>query len=198
MRVATVTEEKVSLEASHLEDIRLASSKMTGSERRAFQAEMALKYCRGSARCAEDIFGWSREAVRLGLHEKRTGIVSLGHHAFYGAKMWEKKHPEVAQALWALADSHAQQDPILRTTLSFTPPDGRGSHQAVASAGICGRGPALPKRHASGAQGQTTKKVPETDAIFANIRDHDRDCQGEAVMRLSMDCHATRLSGREP
>ena len=120
MGVATVTEEKVSLEASHLEDIRLASSKMTGSERRAFQAEMALKYCRGSARCAEDIFGWSREAVRLGLHEKRTGIVSLGHHAFYGAKMWEKKHPEVAQALWALAESHAQQDPILRTTLSFT------------------------------------------------------------------------------
>ena len=75
MRVATVTEEKVSLEASHLEDIRLASSKMTGSERRAFQAEMALKYCRGSARCAEDVFGWSRQAVRLGLHEKRSGIV---------------------------------------------------------------------------------------------------------------------------
>ena len=62
MRVATVTEEKVSLEASHLEDIRLASSKMTGSERRAFQAEMALKYCRGSARCAEDVFGWSRQS----------------------------------------------------------------------------------------------------------------------------------------
>jgi hypothetical protein len=33
MRVATVTEEKVSLEASHLEDIRLASSKMTGANR---------------------------------------------------------------------------------------------------------------------------------------------------------------------
>jgi len=121
MRVATVTEEKVSLEASHLEDIRLASSKMKGSERRAFQAEMALKYCSGSARCAEDIFGWSREAVRLGLHEKRTGIVCLGLHAFCcGAKLWEKKHPEVAQALWALAESHAQQDPTFRTTLLFT------------------------------------------------------------------------------
>jgi hypothetical protein len=120
MRVATVTEEKVGLEASHLEDIRLASSKMTGSERRAFQAEMAVKYCSGSARCAEDIFGWSREAVRLGLHEKRTGIVCLGHHAFCGAKLWEKKYPEVAQVLWELAESHAQQDPTFRTTLSFT------------------------------------------------------------------------------
>jgi hypothetical protein len=120
MKVATVSEEGVSLEASHVEDIRLASSKMTGSERRAFQAEMAVKYCSGSARCAEDVFGWSRQAVRLGLHEKRTGIVCVGHHAFCGAKLWEQKHPEVAEALWRLAESHAQQDPTFRTTLSFT------------------------------------------------------------------------------
>jgi hypothetical protein len=103
-----------------VEDIRLASSKMTGSERRAFQAEMAVKYCSGSARCAEEVFGWSREAVRLGLNEKRTGIVCVGHHAFCGAKLWEQKHPEVAEALWRLAESHAQQDPTFRTTLSFT------------------------------------------------------------------------------
>jgi hypothetical protein len=44
---------------------------------------------------------------------------------------------------------------------------------------------------APGAQGQTPKKVPETDAIFANIRERDRDSQDEAVMRLSMDCKAT-------
>jgi biotin operon repressor len=34
--------------------------------------------------------------------------------------LWETKHPEVAQALWELAESHAQQDPTFRTTLSFT------------------------------------------------------------------------------
>ena len=120
MKVATASEGKVSLEASHVEDIRLASSKMTGSERRAFQAEMAVKYCSGSARCAEEVFGWSREAVRLGLNEKRTGIVCVGHHAFCGANLWEEKHPEVAAALWRLAERHAQQDPTFRTTLSFT------------------------------------------------------------------------------
>ena len=120
MKVAMASEGGVSLEASHVEDIRLASSKMTGSERRAFQAEMAVKYCSGSARCAEEVFGWSREAVRLGLNEKRTGIVCVGHHAFCGAKLWEQKHPEVAEALWRLAESHAQQDPTFRTTLSFT------------------------------------------------------------------------------
>ncbi len=48
MRVATVAESKVSLEAVHIEDIQLASSKMTGADRRGFQAEMTLKYCSGS------------------------------------------------------------------------------------------------------------------------------------------------------
>ncbi|ACV35084.1 MAG: transposase [Candidatus Accumulibacter sp.] len=94
---------------------------MTGPRRRAFQAAMALKYCSGSARRAEDVFGWSRQAVQLGRHEKRTGIVCLGLHTLCcGARLSEKKHPEVAQALWALAESHAQQDPTSRTTLSFT------------------------------------------------------------------------------
>ena len=35
-------------------------------------------------------------------------------------KLWEEKHPQVAQALWKLAEAHAQQDPSFRTTLSFT------------------------------------------------------------------------------
>jgi hypothetical protein len=121
MKVATVATSGISLEAGHIEDIQLASTKMTGADRRAFQAEMALKYCAGSPRRAEDVFGWSRQAVQLGLHEKRTGMVCLGHHTFCcGAKLWEEKHPEVARALWEIAQSHSQQDPTFRTTLSFT------------------------------------------------------------------------------
>ena len=108
-------------DAGHLEDLKLAASKTLGAERRAFQAAMALKYCAGSARQAEAVFGWSRQAVELGLHEKRTGIVCLSaRSAFSGDKLWEEKHPDVADALWALAQSHSQQDPTFRTTLSFT------------------------------------------------------------------------------
>ena len=121
MKVATVAEDGISLDAGHIEDIRLASTKMTGADRRAFQAQMALKYCGGNPRRAEDVFGWGRQAVRLGLHEQRSGIVCLGHHRFCcGAKLWEDKHPEVARALWEIAQSHSQQDPTFRTTLSFT------------------------------------------------------------------------------
>ena len=91
----------------HLDDLKLAASKMKGAERRAFQAAMAVKYCGGCARQAEAVFGWGREAVTLGLHERRTGLVCLNvHAAVCGDKLWEEKH--------------AQQDPSFRTTLSFT------------------------------------------------------------------------------
>jgi Rhodopirellula transposase DDE domain len=94
---------------------------MLGSDRRSFQAAMTLKYCEGSARQAERVFGWGRETVQLGLHEQRTGLICLGAQAACGGnKLWEEQYPEVAQALWALAESHSQQDPTFRTGLSYT------------------------------------------------------------------------------
>ena len=121
MTPITVPENPAIPEVGHLDDLKLAARKMLGAERRAFQAAMALKYCAGSPRQAEVMFGWSRRAVELGLHEKRTGVVCLSaQSAFAGDKLWEEKHPDVANALWALAQSHSQQDPTFRTTLSFT------------------------------------------------------------------------------
>jgi hypothetical protein len=112
---------RIVAETAHIDDLKLAASKMLGAERRAFQAEMALKYCGGCARQAETLFGWSRRAVELGLHEKRTDIVCLSaQSAFAGDKLWEEKHADVADALWALAQAHGQQDPSFRTPLLFT------------------------------------------------------------------------------
>jgi len=109
------------LSASQIEDLKLASSKMTGAERRSFQAAMALKYCGGSARQTERVFGWNRDTVELGLNERRTGVICLGAQSAYcGSWTWEEKHPDVAEALWALADSHGQQDPTFRTARSYT------------------------------------------------------------------------------
>lgn len=58
-------------------DLRLAAWQMTGATRRAFQAEMTLKYCDGNARRAEEVFGWGRHTIEVGLAEKRTGIECL-------------------------------------------------------------------------------------------------------------------------
>ena len=121
MKPITNAVEETLPNADHIDDIKLAASKMSLIDRRAFQAKMAVKYCAGNARRAEDTFGWSRDAVQLGLHERRTGVVCLSAQSVFGGdKLWEQKHPEVADALWSLAQSHSQQDPSFRGPLSYT------------------------------------------------------------------------------
>ena len=88
------------LRPSQIADVRLAASKMTGPKRRALQAEMAWKYCRGNPLLAEIIFGWGRRTVEVGRAERRTGIIGLGAQAAgSGRKRWEDTHPEAAEAL---------------------------------------------------------------------------------------------------
>lgn len=113
--------DKEPLSSSQIADLRLAASKLSGAKRRSFQAEICLKYCHGSARLSETIFGWSRETVELGLAEKRTGITCVGaQSSLSGTKRWEERYPEVAQALQGLAEAHAQQDPTFASTLAYT------------------------------------------------------------------------------
>ena len=101
------------------DDLRLAASKMTGAKRRAFMAEMALKYCGGGARLAETVFGWGRETVEVGLAEKRTGLICFGAQSGYcGRQRWEERQPGAAAALRQLAEAHAQQDPTFHTGLA--------------------------------------------------------------------------------
>ena len=110
-----------SLHQSQIEDLRLAASKLLGAARRSFQAEMALKYCGGSARLTETVFGWGRNSVELGLAEKRTGITCIGAQAACGGnKSWEERFPEAAASLREIAEMHAQQDPSFLTTIAYT------------------------------------------------------------------------------
>jgi hypothetical protein len=116
-------EEKLinSLNLSQIDDLRLASTKMTGAKRRSFQAEISIKYCGSNARKTEEMFGWGRENIKLGIAEKRTGITCSSIQPLTGgAKLWEEKHPEIAAELIKLAESHAQQDPTFQSTTAYT------------------------------------------------------------------------------
>ena len=180
----------LSLSASQIEDLKLASSKMSGAERRAFQATMTLKYCRGKARLAERIFGWGRDTVQLGLNEQRTGVICQGAQAACsGDKLWEEKHPEVAQALWALAELHSQQDPTFRTLLSYTRLTAAEALKQLRAQGF--QEDQLPSsstmaevlnrngyRLRKVLKAKPLKKLPETDAIFANIKEKDKNPRG--------------------
>jgi hypothetical protein len=109
------------LSSSQIADVRLAASNMSGPTRRAFEAEMTLKYCEGRPLLADIGFGWGRHTVEVGPAERRTGLRCLGaQSAFSGRKRWEDVQREAAEDLRRLAEAHAQQAPPFRTPLAYT------------------------------------------------------------------------------
>jgi hypothetical protein len=171
-----------SLTPSQVADMRLAASKMTGPTRRAFEAEMAVKYCGGNPLKTESVFGWGRQRVALGLAERRRGIVCLGaQSAFSGRRRWEEQHPEAAQALRQLAEAHAQQDPTFRTRLTYTRLTAQGALEALQEQGYSPEQLPSPSpmaevlnrmgyRLRKVVKAKPQKKIKETDAIFDNIK----------------------------
>jgi hypothetical protein len=166
---------------------------MTGAARRAFQAEMTLKYCQGSARRAETVWGWSRDTVEVGLAERRMGIVCVGAHAAWsGRKRWEEKYPEAAKALQEVAEAHAQQDPTFRTTLAYTRLTAKAAGEALRAQGIAEAQLPSPSTMAEVLnrlgyrlrkvlKAKPQKKIAETDAIFANLKKRRGDPRREAI-----------------
>lgn len=127
-----------SLKPRQIQDLRLAASQMSGAARRAFQAEMTRKYCHGSARLAETLFGWSRTSVEIGIAEHRTGLRCVGAQAgFSGRKRWEEKYPAAAATLCELAETQTQQDPTFRTTLAYTRLTAKAAREALQAQGVC-------------------------------------------------------------
>ena len=169
------------LSPSQIADLRLAASQMSGPKRRAFEAEMTLKYCGGKPLLAETIFGWGRHTVEVGLAERRTGIMCLGAQSvFSGRNRWEDEHPEAAEDLRRLAEAHAQQDPTFRTTLAYTRLTAKAALEALRAQGY--REDQLPSPSTMAAvlnrmgfrlrkvvKAKPQKKIAETDAIFDNI-----------------------------
>ena len=189
--------------AEQIAELRFAASKMHGAERRAFVAQIALKYCDGNARQTEQVFGWGREMVETGLGEKRTGIVCMGAKAnFTGNQRWEEKHPEVAADLRRLAEEHAQQDPSFRSTIAFTRLTAAQALRQLRALGHKDEDLPAPGTMAKilkrlgyrlrrVLKAKPLKKIPQTDAIFGNVKEKDEANKALGAKRISVDCKAT-------
>ncbi len=103
-----------------LATIRSAAQKLTGYLRRQFQAETTQRYCNGSPRQAERLFGWGRAAVQTGLHELRTGIRCLEDYSTRGRRKTEEQFPDLAAQIHLLLEPESQADPKFQTPLAFT------------------------------------------------------------------------------
>lgn len=196
--------EEGSLSESTIQDIRLAARKMQGAKRRSFQAEMTEKYCSGLAWKAAAIFKWNQKTVESGLHEKRTGIICLGAQKLNsGRKKWEDKHPEAAAILCAIAEEHSQQDPSFQSSIAYTRLTAKEGLRVLRERGVSEE--ELPRKSAMAVilnrlgyrlrkvvKVKPQRKIPETDAIFENVKKKNDEAKKDpSIKRLSIDCKAT-------
>jgi DDE family transposase len=182
--------------------IRSGASRLTGYQRRSFQAEVTVELCSGNSRQAERRFGWGRETVEKGLHERRTGLRCLEDFVARGRQRSEDKHPQLAADIRAIVEPHTQADPELKSSRRYTNLSAAEVRQALIARGyppselpsertmrdILNRMNYRLKRLQ---KGKPLKKTEQTDAIFANVkavRDEVRDQPG--TLEISMDTKA--------
>src|SRR5947209_11876602 len=182
--------------------IRSAARRLTGYQRRAFQAEVATELCGGCARQAERRFGWGRETVEKGLHELRHGVRCLEDFAARGRRRSEDQDPRLAADIRAIVEPHTYADPGLKSPRRYT-----NLSAAEVRGALIARGHAeeeLPGERTMRdilnrmnyrlkriQKGKPLKKTPQTDAIFANVhqvREQVRD--DPATLEISMDTKA--------
>src|SRR5512135_366524 len=182
--------------------IRSGARRLTGYQRRLFQAEVVTALCGGNARQAERRFGWGREAVEKGLHERHHGVRCLENFAARGRQRSAEKDPRLAADIRAIVAPHTQADPELRSSRRYTNLSAAEVRQALIDKGYAHE--ELPRERTVRdilnrmnyrlkriQKGKPLKKTEQTDAIFANgaaVREHARD--EPETLEISMDTKA--------
>src|SRR5512133_3516104 len=100
--------------------IRSGARRLTGHQRRSFQAEVITALCGGNARQAEYRFGWGRETVEKGLHEQHHGVRCLENFAARGRQRREQKDPQLAADIRTIVEPHTYADPELKSPRRYT------------------------------------------------------------------------------
>src|SRR3954453_8129657 len=182
--------------------IRSGARRLTGYQRRLFQAEVVTALCDGNARQAEYRFGWGRETVEKGLHERHHGVRCLENFAARGRVRSEEKDPQLAADIRALVEPHTYADPGLKSPRRYTNLSAAEVRDALVKKGYPEE--TLPSERTMRdilnrmnyrlkriQKGKPLKKTKETDAIFANLKQVKDQVRDEAeTLEISVDTKA--------
>ncbi len=182
--------------------IRSGARRLTGYQRRLFQAEVATQLCGGNARRAERRFGWGRHTVATGLNELRHGMRCREDFAARGRQRSEQKDPRLAADIRAIVEPRTHADPELKSSRRYTNLSAAEVRQALVDKGhapedlpaertmrdILNRMNYRLKRIQ---KGKPLKKPEQTDAIFANVQAVREQSRAEpGTLEISMDTKA--------
>jgi hypothetical protein len=88
-------------------------------QRRQAMADVTLSLLDGKARVAEEVFGWGRSTVELGIKELQAGIVCVNDLSRRRKPKTEEKCPELLREVRLIMDPKSQAQSHLRTPLSY-------------------------------------------------------------------------------
>ncbi len=179
---------------------------LKGSAQRVFKTRVVKAMGKGGQRRAEAELGWNRRTIRKGTRELESGFQSYDNFAARGRKPAEEHLPHLLEDIKAIAEAESQTDPTFKTTrlyirLSAT----EVRKQLIEQKGY--RDEELPcaetiriKLNKLGyhpkrvKKSQPLKKIPETDAIFEQLKQVNIEADAdETALRLSVDAKGTVL-----
>lgn len=191
------------LSKPYIATLKNAAKKLTGTKRRAFEAQVTLDYFDAKAYLAEQAIGWDRKTIALGLNELRTGIVCVDNVKARGNKKTEVKNPQMEVDIVALAEPQSQTDPKFQTLFKYTRITAKGMRITLITEKNW-TDKDLPCEKTIGTilnrlgyclrrvqKAKPLKKIPETDAIFDNlIKINKASDLREDSLRISIDTKA--------
>lgn len=192
-----------------LKDIFIETAQeLKGYAGRLFKAKVVKALGKGGQRRAAEELGWNRGTIRKGLTELAGSFAYLDQCRKRGRKPVTAHWPTLEEDLKAIAEAVSQTDPTFQTTRLYLrlsaaevraqlmERKGYGAEELPSAETIRLKlnewGYSLKKVKKS----QPKKKLPETDAIFAQLAQVNAAADGaETQLRLSLDAKATVLLG---
>lgn len=185
------------------------ASELSGYVRRRFMARVVKEVFNGNQSEAERELGWNRVTLRKAMAESDGLFCYIDRYHERGRKRAEVHLPHLLEDIKAIVDGQSQTDATFQTTRLYT----RLSAAEVRRQLIEQRGyldAELPCAETIGRKlnqlgyglkpvrkSQPLKKIPETDAIFAQLEQVNREADAdETILRISWDAKAPVQIGR--
>ena len=182
--------------------LRSGARRLTGYQRRQFQAEVTVELCGGSPPWPNAASAGGVRRSRRGCARRDTGSAAWRTSPLEAGSASEDKDPGLAADIRAIVEPHSYADPELRSPRRYTNLSAREVREALIAQGrpeaelpsertmrdILNRMNYRLKRIQ---KGKPLKKTEETDAIFANVKRVKEEAKGEPeTLEISMDTKA--------
>ena len=104
-------------------------------ERRCAMGDVTQSLLDGKHRVAENVFGWSRSAVEVGINEFQTGISCVNDISARLKPKTEEKNPKLLAEIHAIMEPQSESESSLRTTLLYTNMTAKAVYDALVEKG---------------------------------------------------------------